>query len=318
MDKRIAIIGAGIAGLAAASVLREQGLVCTIFDKSRGVGGRMATRRVDNLSFDHGAQYFTAKGPRFRQLVAGWRAAGHIANWFDEAFVGVPGMTAPVRAMVQGFETVLDCEVKVLQRNVSGWSLVGGINNTSYSQFDAVIVSIPAPQAKALLAKADIAFPQLEQAHYAPCLALMLAFESAPDFIDHYKRFDTGPIAWIARNSSKPDRGSNSHTFVVHAGPEWSRTHIDDKPDMILDQLLPYALDAIQPKSNPIFATAHRWRYALVEQTAGISCLWNAQARIGACGDYCLGPRIEAAFESGEAMAKTLLVSLADGSQNHV
>ena len=82
MTKRVAIIGAGMAGLAAARLLREAGASCTIFDKSRGLGGRMATRRTGDFSFDHGAQYFTARGPRFRALVDDWSAAGHAAGWY--------------------------------------------------------------------------------------------------------------------------------------------------------------------------------------------------------------------------------------------
>jgi hypothetical protein len=307
MAKKVAIIGAGMAGLAAARVLRDAGAVCTVFDKSRGLGGRMATRRTGEFAFDHGAQYFTARGPRFRALVDEWRAAGHAANWHEEAIVGAPGMTAPARAMAAGLETVMGCEVKSLRRDAQGWSLHA--EDATHEGFAAVVVATPAPQTIPLLESGGVSFHELKTVRYAPCLALMLAFDGPVAFQGESLRREDGPIAWIARNSSKPGRTDGSQTFVVHAGPDWSREHIDETPEAILQKLQPYALDLIGAGSAPIFATAHRWRFALVEQAAGVPCLWDAQAGVGACGDYCLGPRVEAAFDSGEAMAQAVLDS---------
>jgi len=317
MTKRIAIIGAGMAGLAAARLLRDHGLTCTVFEKSRGLGGRMATRRTQDLTFDHGAQYFTARGERFRALVAQWQEQGDVARWLPDGFVGTPSMTAPARALAMGCETILDYEVKALGRAPAGWSLHAGESDLVHSDFDAVLLAIPAPQAIALLASADIVFSPLAQARYAPCLALMLAFDGDVDFDETHRRYDDGAIAWIARDSSKPGRASPAQTFVVHAGPEWSKAHLDETPQAILEQLLPQALDLIGARRAPFYATAHRWRYALVEQTAGVACVWDDQANIGACGDYCLGPRVEAAFESGEALAKAVLISLQAERRTH-
>ena len=305
MTKRVAIIGAGMAGLAAARLLRDAGLTCVIFDKSRGLGGRMATRRAGELSFDHGAQYFTARGSRFIALAEEWRAQGAAADWFGEAIVGSPGMTAPAQAMARGFETVMGFEVKSLRREAAGWTLRAG--DGSHGGFDAVVVAIPAPQAEPLLETGGLSFPELASVAYAPCLALMLAFDGPVAFEGESLRLDSGPVAWIARNSSKPGRTDAKQTFVVHAGPDWSRAHIDHTPEAILEMLLPFALDLIGAKSPPVHAVAHRWRYALVERAAGVPCLWNGQAGVGACGDYCFGPRVEAAFDSGEAMARTML-----------
>jgi len=306
MAKRVAIIGAGMAGLAAARLLREAGADCTIFDKSRGLGGRMATRRTGDFSFDHGAQYFTARGPRFRALVDEWSAAGHAASWYDhEVIVGAPGMTAPARAMAAGLNTVMGLEVKSLSRAPQGWSIHAG--EEVFEGFTAVVVAIPAPQTTSLIKTGGLSFLELASARYAPCLALMLAFDREAAFQGERMCRDKGPIAWIARNSSKPGRPAGQETFVVHASPDWSRAYLDETPEAILKKLSPFALDLIRALSAPIFATAHRWRYALVEQALAVPCLWDAEAAVGACGDYCLGPRVEAAFDSGEAMARAIL-----------
>ena len=108
--KQIAVIGAGIAGLAAAQRLKKPELGITLFEKSRGLGGRMATRRVEDLQFDHGAQYFTAKGPRFSAMVMQWGEDGHADEWFDGAFVGSPGMAALPAPWLKG--TLLSRDAK--------------------------------------------------------------------------------------------------------------------------------------------------------------------------------------------------------------
>ena len=306
MAKRVAIIGAGMAGLAAARLLREAGAGCTIFDKSRGIGGRMATRRAGDFSFDHGSQYFTARGPRFRAVVDDWKAAGHATSWYDhEVIVGAPGMTAPARAMAAGLNTVMGLEVKSLSRATQGWCIHAG--EEVFEGFAAVVVAIPALQATSLIKTGGLSFPELASARYAPCLALMLAFDAKAAFQGESMRREKGPIAWIARNSSKPGRPVGQETFVVHASPDWSRAYLDETPEAVLEKLAPFAFELISAPSTPIFATAHRWRYALVEQALAVPCLWDGKAGVGACGDYCLGPRVEAAFDSGEAMARAIL-----------
>jgi predicted NAD/FAD-dependent oxidoreductase len=52
---------------------------------------------------------------------------------------------------------------------------------------------------------------------------------------------------------------------------------------------------------------AHRWRYARVDRPLGEEAWWDAARRIGACGDWCLDARVEAAFLSGRALAGRML-----------
>jgi hypothetical protein len=311
MTRSIAIIGAGMAGLAAARRLGAAGCSITLFDKSRGVGGRMATRRVETLQFDHGAQYFTARGEAFRALVGEWQGAGQTAEWFDGAFVGTPGMTAPTRAMVGPSTLVTGVQVVGLERQSGGWSVRtadGSVDMVTNGSFSVVILAVPAPQAVPLLASAGVRLHGLDKATYAPCWALMLAFEGHVLDVP-YRRLSDGPISWIARNSSKPGRSSSPETVVAHASPDWSRAHLEMAPVEAAAALLAHVRELTGISAEPTYSAAHRWRYAQVEQAAGIPCIWDAEARIGACGDWCLGARIEAAFDSGEAMAAAILAS---------
>lgn len=310
MVEHVAIMGAGMAGLSAARVLRGAGVRCTLFDKSRGLGGRMATRRAGDLQFDHGAQYFTAKGERFRQLVAEWRAAGCAAEWFEGAFVGAPGMTAPARALAQGCEIVNGCEVKGLRRDSAGWTVLaadGPADVPGNGLFSAVILAMPAPQIEPLAASAGVGFQSLRDVRYAPCWALMLAFERRMDIGWTHLRREGEDVAWIARDATKPVRTGAQETFVIHASADWSRSNLECAPAEAAEMLLALFREATGVSEAPAFAAAHRWRFALVEATAPAPFLWDDNMRIGACGDWCLGPRVEAAFDSGEAIARAFL-----------
>lgn len=318
MADGIAIIGAGMAGLAAARALKAAGLEPTLFDKSRGLGGRMATRRVDDpalgaLTFDHGAQYFTAKGPAFRAVVDDWCAAGRATAWFNGGYVGTPGMTAPARALAEGLTVVGGCPVTGLRRAADGWTVAtasGAVDTPGNGGFAAVVLAVPAPQAVPLAASAGVAMPALAAVRYGPCWALMLAFDAPLGLDWNHLRREDGPIGWVARNASKPGRAGGAETLVVHAGPDWSRQHLELTPEAAEAALDPLWRAATGITAAPRFVSVHRWRYALVEETAGEACLWDADTKLGACGDWCLGPRVEAAFDSGAAMAARVIESL--------
>lgn len=310
MTRHIGIIGAGMAGLTAAQSLRAAGVRVTLFEKSRGLGGRMSTRRVDGLQFDHGAQYFTAKGAAFKEQVATWRSSGAAAPWFDESYVGAPGMTAPARALGEGLDLVTARTATKLVRTNGLWRVEdaeGPIEAPGNGAFNALIVAVPAPQAQTLLVSAGADLPGVSEARYAPCWALMLAFETSHEHVSSRIKLDEGAISWIARDSDKPGRGTACETWVIHASPAWTREYIKLTPDEARATLLERFAAITGIEAQPVYASAHRWLYALVEQAAGAPCLWNSDMQIGACGDWCIGPRVEAAFESGRAMAEMIL-----------
>lgn len=300
---KTAIVGAGAAGLACAMRLRAAGEDVVLFDKSRGVGGRMATRRVDGLSFDHGAQFFTARGDAFRETVSGLVAAGACASWgSDERYVGVPGMTAVPRALAEGFEIRTEHTVSGLRRDAAGWTL-STAEGAEAGGFDRVVLALPSPQIVPLLAASGFTLPGIESAVYAPCIALLLAFERPLPGIATEAKYDAGPIAWIARNATKPGRDGARETVVVHASADWSRAHLDFEPDASKPILLAAFRDATGFADAPTYAAVHRWRYALVETPAGARAFFDSELGLGACGDWCIGGRVEAAFDSGLALA---------------
>jgi predicted NAD/FAD-dependent oxidoreductase len=307
---QITIVGAGMAGLSCATRLAALGHDVALFDKGRGPGGRMATRRVEAdgtmLRFDHGAQYFTARDPRFVEQVARWEREGVVARWDvagEDAWVGTPAMNAPIKAMAGRHDVQFGTRIEQLLRDGDGWQLDG--EGAPDRRFDAVVVALPAEQAGPLLQPHASAMGNLaDTTSSAPCWTIMAAFEqrlpSEQDTIRHH-----GAIGWAARNNAKPGRGS-AECWVVQASPDWSRAHLEDEATAVETALLDQLADAIGAPLPPRLAiSAHRWRFARSD-SAGEEALWDAQQRIGVCGDWLLGPRVEAAYLSGLILAETV------------
>ena len=310
MQDHWAIVGAGIAGIAAARRLVAAGRRVTLLDKSRGIGGRMATRRVGDLQFDHGAQFVTARGEVFSAALAGLEAEGHAAPWVGQGHVGTPGMSALPKGLAAGLTVVGNQEIRILRRGPDGWTLStadGPAAVDGNGGFAGVVLAVPAPQAIPLAASAGAVWPGLGRVRYAPCWALMLAFDQGSvDLASSLRPSGDAAIGWIARDDSKPGRTGPSATVVVHATPAWSRAHLEETQEAVAAQLLAAFRATTGATAEPEYAAAHRWRYALVEEALGEPFLWDGALGIGACGDWCIGARVEAAFDSGDALGAAI------------
>jgi|TARA_R100000306_G_scaffold8250_1_gene11216 hypothetical protein len=307
---RIAIVGAGMAGMSCGQRLSRLGHEVRLFDKGRGPGGRMATRRMEDggttLHFDHGAQYFTARDPRFVEQVAHWEASGVAARWAaagDDAWVGTPAMNAPLKAMAGELGVQFGTRIEQLVRDGEGWQIDG--EGAPDARFDAVLVAVPAEQAGPLLQPHAPAMATLaDQTASDPCWTLMAGFEAPLALVQDTLR-QRGPIGWAARNNAKPGR-ANEECWVIQASPEWSRAHLEEDAETVAAALLAELAEANGgPLPRQLGATAHRWRFAR-SGTAGEEALWDAEQRIGVCGDWLIGPRVEAAYISGLLLAEAV------------
>lgn len=304
---RVAIIGAGMAGLSCAGRLAQFGHEASLFDKGRGAGGRMSTRRIETAlgaaSFDHGAQYFTVRDQGFSRVVADWSVRGIAAPWPEagaDAWVGLPGMSAVIRDMAHRHHAEFGFFAKGIIRDAEGWSVVGELGTRG--PFDAIVVATPAEQAASILALHDFEMARLALlARSQPCWTAMIAFATpAPSKSNIIK--DRGLIAWAARNSAKPGR-ETVECWVVQANPTWSTEHIEETADLVrmrLQDALEHEMGGARPEI--VFSAAHRWRYAL-SSGAGLGSLWNSRIGLGVCGDWLVGPRVECAWLSGQELA---------------
>lgn len=316
MSERIAVIGAGVAGSFCARGLADAGFRVAVFDKGRSIGGRLAQRRRAGAVFDHGAQFIRPRDPVFQRLLEGGIQAGTVARWpaaetdGRRVYVGIPGMAAPLKRLLAELPVLTGCRITGLARDAAGWWLRDAAD-TRHGPFARVVIAIPPVQVRELLAGLGDSAPAAllaatAKARLAPCWALLLAFDPPLELAGFdARKVDSGPIAWIARNTSKPGR-AGSDAWTVHAAPDWSSAHLEAEPEAIVPVLTAAFGRVTGIDRTPCHAAAHRWRYALVTEPVGQPALFDAPSGLGVCGDWCLGGKVEAAFLSGRAMVELI------------
>jgi len=331
----VAVIGAGMAGLAAAAVASSHGRRVTVFEKARGPGGRMSTRRVDKWTFDHGA---TALRPGDvddelveQRLAVEWSPRRLRLGADGEPMmprtvrrlVGVPGMSSLTDGFVQPFAYRFEVHVERLERarkrEVGRWRLIDR-KGRSHGPFTDLVVALPAPQAAVLLrTDPDVAeFADLIETHveFVPRWALLAGWDhdaTAPDADlgwDLVEGSDEdAPIVRISRESSKPGR-PKFEAIVVHAGIDWSIARLEHDPATIAPLLIEAARKTVGtsrwPRGAPTYVAAHRWRYAEASPAIAADALMDRTNRIFICGDWCGGYTIGAAKKSGASAASAL------------
>jgi predicted NAD/FAD-dependent oxidoreductase len=326
---RVAVIGAGIAGLACARELLARGAWVTVFEQNRMPGGRAATRDVDAGSFDHGAQYFTVSHHRFEPIAQAWLDRRLVRRWRGrivafsngvlvdktsptERFVGTPGMSAIGRALMEGLEVRLNTRVQRMDRRGGLWLLYDDRGRElSVSGFDAVCLAVPSPQAVQLLAGQSSLGLTLAAVDWEPCWAAMLALSRASgvDFDGAFVN-DDPILGWIGRDSAKPGRATVAgvaERWVLHARPRWSRQYASMEEAQAAQWLVRAFSARVGRPVAPQYLAAFRWRYATPVNPLPTRFLWEAQERIGVAGDWCNGPRVEGAYLSGQALAEAVV-----------
>jgi renalase len=323
----IAIIGTGIAGLSAAQLLHEAGHPVQLFDKSRGSGGRMSSKRSDAGALDLGAQYFTARDRRFVDVVQQWRARGWVAEWTPSLYtfkngqlsaspdeqarwVGSPRMSAITRAMLGALPVHFSCRITEVFRGEHNWHLQDAEGN-SHGPFSHVIVATPAPQATTLLSSVPKLASAAASVSMDPTWAVALAFASPLDSPVEGCFVHDSPLDWLARNRSKPGRDTHLDTWVLHATSQWTKQHVDMPKEAVIEHLFGAFAELIGcAVPAPVFSLAHRWLYARPASAHQWGILADADLGIYACGDWCLSGRAEGAWLSGHEAARRLLAHL--------
>ena len=335
---KIAVIGAGIAGATCAGTLAEAGHVVTVFDKSGGPGGRMATRRIawhgpdkasHDVRIDHGAQYFTARSAAFRSVVQQGMQEGWIARWdfrlkgaepsTTERYVAVPGMPSFAAALMADTEVRFNTTVTALSREGLRWTLHAEAA-TVEGTFDAVIVAIPPMQAAPLVADYVPAWHRtLSSIRMLPCWTLLAVTDAVEWPYDAVRiRDPENPLTWIARNEFKPRRldpgsGYGYAWWTAQTRPQWTLDHISvarDDVRKVLETSLARALDRDPGDLRIHHSVAHRWLYSLAAanpQVGAELAWWDVQTRLGVCGDGLGGIGVERAFLSGLSAAQQML-----------
>lgn len=324
---KIAIIGAGIAGLSAARTLTKHCDV-TVFEKSRGLGGRLSTRYASPFEFDHGVQYFTAENPSFVELVKQMEAEGIVNAWQGDfvklldnntslllddqrtRYVGAPRMNTVGKYLARGLSILLNQKVTKLIRTHDFWELE--INHTTISEkFDWVLFAIPAEQVKPLLPKENHYSEGIASVAMQGCYVLMLGCRNTfalPSWSG--ASMQGSSIQWISCNSSKPGR-SPDPTLVVLSNNQWAENHKSTDLQQIQRWLWTSTAQIMDLSSDQIeHMSMHYWRYANCIQPLQAFELLDKKSHLALCGDWTQGAKVEVAYLSGQEVAHELITHL--------
>ena len=314
----IAVIGCGIAGTSLAYLLSRgnSNVNVTLFDKGRGIGGRMATRYSNVYEYDHGAPFFTARSDEFQQFlttfsdaVASWEAAvttlspaakAYKRPWFEPHYVGTPRMNSLCKKVAEGMDVHLGQRIASVTGVSGNWFLES--DDALSGPFDWVISTAPAPQTFELLdlKPVDIA--------YEPAFALMVPLRQRPAF--DAAVVNDSLIDWVALTGSKPERiDTEDCCLVAHANPAWSLQMLEEPLDEVKHSMLA-ALMALSFDCDEDASMIHRWRYARVSQPASEPFLLEPIRQLAACGDWCVGRTVEDAFQSSLQLSNELRLHL--------
>jgi renalase len=322
--KNVGIIGAGIAGLACANPLRREGISVTVFEKSRGPGGRSSTRHLEQSSCDHGAQYFTITDPLFAERVFEWRDQGVVDVWRGrlvviddgvvrdlneprERLVGTPGMKSIGKYLARNLDLRKETRVERVEPSGRQWTVVDA-TGVAHGPFDALISTAPPLQTSELFSEWSPSFAdQLDRVEMLPCWSVMLTFAARLPVHFDGAFVNGSPLNWIARNNSKPGRPPQE-CWLLHASPEWSLENLNwQTADVEFALIAEFQSLLGEDILTPLSVTSHRWRYARPRDVLPPRYLFDEKLQIGTAGDWCGGPRIEGAFLSGHALATHLL-----------
>lgn len=326
----VLIVGAGVAGLQAAVDLTAAGKRVVVLEKSRGFGGRAATRRWQGAKVDHGAQFFTARHPEFREQVDHWVENNlcfawcqGFHQWRENQLIppgirdGHPryavrnGMNGLGKELARGIDVRREATVTALRTCARGWQVCCA-DGSWWTASSSLLLAVPAPQAAALIQKLapppDRLLAALAGQRFMPSIAVMAAYPEAPapPWIGIQSVDKT--LAWIGLNSDKHpvDRGQ---TLVLHASNEFSETwqdrNLEEAADLMLERAAAMAGDWLR---HPASRAVHRWRYARPMHTVPTSLFTHCEDTPGLflAGDGYANGKIEGAWLSGRAVAMAI------------
>jgi predicted NAD/FAD-dependent oxidoreductase len=339
----VAVIGAGLTGIACARTLRAAGLSVTVFERNERAGGRCATRETEVGGFDHGLQYFTSGSGLVAKLLSPLIKSGTLVPWkpscriADKAsvagfsperiLVGVPSAASAVSALAKGLNVVFEHDLAALVRGADNrWRLqlrvdqsgaTSSAGETAAGTFDIVLLALAADQALPLLSVVPKLAAVAKSASHSPVWSLMLAFAQPLNLPFDVALPAEHRMMWLAKESAKPGRRAGER-WVLHASVDWSREHLDDDPYRVQEKLLAAFHRVTGTQVQPVFVQAHRWRFGAALQPSRLPALWDPVVRVGAAGDWMQGqkgaPKVagsaESAMASGIALANLVLKSV--------
>jgi predicted NAD/FAD-dependent oxidoreductase len=328
----IAIIGAGLSGLTAARQLQALGHQVIVFEKSRGRGGRLCSKRMfwedKRTSLDIGAQYFTARDPRFMKVTQAWLDAGVIAPWaFDPhvfrdgvlnrssddqvRYVGVPTMNSLSHHLSEGLTIRRETRITRVEKTSDEWLLFDE-RGYCYQHFDWLFVSAPARQSFDLIDGISPLAESIPLDSLRPCWALALELQQCTP-AEVQGIFSDDKVRWASKLSSRPKRQADKEQWMLHFNADWS----EGQGKAAADNLPEIGRDWLQQVFNQTLELAHHyahyWAYASMTDGHQIADeVWlDPEQNLSLLGDWTQAGRIEGAYLSAVTAVDNFLAATA-------
>lgn len=305
---RFAVIGAGLAGLTCAQQLQNAGLSVEVFDKARGPGGRLSSRRRAGTTFDLGAQHLTAQTLSFQQQLKAWQSKGWVTRVDQQHWYPLARMSALTRHLSQPLKLHSATRIVQLQQINKQWWLRDD-QQRRYGPYDQLVLAIPVAQALELLADhSPILSQSLQQTGHQPVWVAYFAFETALDCAPSDAPSEGAFLRRWTLQNDKPGQQQTLQRWVVEATPNWSQAHVSLPAEQVAAKLFAHWCNdaALVIPPQPLLLEAHRWLYGLTAKPLQQPWLMDQNSGISVCGDFCLGASAEAAWLSGQALGQQL------------
>lgn len=322
---RVAVVGAGVSGLAAGRALKQAGASAVLFDKARGVGGRLATRRVGDFIFDTGATSVAPRGLGIEPVMLHELDTSDLVEIVKPIYTHTNLRVSPgdavrnrvprytyrsggnqlAKLLAEGLDVRLNTQVDTLKRE-------NGAFEVEKERFDAVILTPPIPQSSLLLWSLGESRP-VANARYRSCISIMLGFDHPTPEVPYHALVDLDqrhPLTWVSLESVKsPGRAPEGQcAMVLQMSPTYSQDHYQADDEKMVREVLDYVRDLFGTGfEKPIAVDTKRWKYSQPEMVALFDTVNRNHDGVILAGDGLSAGRVERAYESGLQAARLLI-----------
>ena len=323
--KNVAVIGAGITGITLANLLQKK-CNLTVFEKSRGVGGRMATRRATPYQFNHGAQYFKIENKEFKDFLQPLilnkiikpLEASHIEVLNKEVikrtkiynkqyFTAESKMNSVVKYLINNnFSIKLLCKIEKILKENDNWFIVDS-DKVSYGPYDWLFITIPPNQAIEILYNNFKFLDIIKKLKMRSCFSLMLGFDKIKEFDFDTALFLDEDVQWLSIRKKIID-DNEYNNLLINSSYNFAEQNINGSKDKISDYLIKIVSDILKCELNNYQHKAlHFWKYAMSEKNNNLGSLLDEDLKVIVCGDWCMNGKVEGGFLSAKDAANKLL-----------
>ena len=320
--KDFCVIGSGISGSTIANLLSKKYSV-DLFDKARGPGGRSSFKRLKGkIGFDHGTQYISPISTYFKKFITDLIKKKVLKNWGGKhsflntkkkedkkhvKVIGAKGNNDISKYLLKNINCYFYKELKKIEHKNKKWALF--FSDGDKKNYSNLILTCPFPQLKKLT-KRIIKHSFLDQRIKMNAnITVMILLNKKINSVSSYF-FDDPILGWAANENTKKRFRTNKNLWTLQSTYKWAnkkinKNKINKKKNSQI--LIKKFFDLLKIKNiKPQVIINHGWKYSSNSKPSKISSYWNSSLKIGACGDWFVGPRLESGWISAMDLYKKI------------